>query len=188
MAHIISKTRQHEIEEEEENLNDFLEAIRGGTNDEDPINPTLESIERAQHNPMFNRLFDEILRNNANAHFLRLAQEGAKLPSDFDTAQILQTLEKHSHNDGGRGSDYFRYDLNQGNPPPPPPTKIDMLRQQVENLAQELNSGVKTTWFSLNDICPYPFDRNMHIPPFLQGFETPKFEKYRGKGDPRDHV
>ena len=26
------------------------------------------------------------------------------------------------------------------------------------------------------------------MPPFPRGFETPKFEKYRGKGDPRDHV
>lgn len=63
-----------------------------------------------------------------------------------------------------------------------------MLRQQVENLAQQLNSGVKTTRFSLNDICPYPFDRNMKMPPFPWGFETPKFEKYRGKGDPTNHV
>lgn len=77
---------QPEIEdEEEENLNDFQEAIGGGTNHEDPSTPTPEDIERAQHNPKFNRLFEEILRNNADAHFLRLAQEGAKLPSNIDT-------------------------------------------------------------------------------------------------------
>lgn len=117
------RNRQPEIEDEEENLNDFHEAVGGGTNDEDPSTTTPEDIERAQHNPKFNRLFDEILRKNANAYFLRLAQEGAKLPSNFDTAQIWQTSEQHSHNDGGRGGDYFRYDLNhQGIPPPPPPS------------------------------------------------------------------
>lgn len=133
-------------DEKEENLNNFQEAIGGGTNDEDRSTPTPEDIERAQHNPKFNRLFDEILRNNADAHFQRLAQEGTKLPSNFDTAQIRQTSEKHSRNDGGIWRDYFHYDLNhQGNPPPPPPSEIDMLRQQVENLAQQLNRGVKTT-------------------------------------------
>lgn len=82
------KNRQPEIEEEDENINEFHEAFGGGTNGEDPNTPTLEELERAQHNPKFNRLFDEILRNNANAHFLRLAQEGAKLPSNFDTTQL----------------------------------------------------------------------------------------------------
>lgn len=86
MAQTISmRNRQPEIEEEEENLNDFHEAFGGGTNEEDHNTPTLEDIERAQHDPKFKRVFDEILRNNANAHFLRLSQEGAKLPSNFDT-------------------------------------------------------------------------------------------------------
>lgn len=82
---------QLEIEDEEENLNNFHEVVGGDTNDEDPSLPTPEDIERAQHNPKFNRLFDEILRNNVDAYFLRLAQEGAKLPSDFDTADIWTT-------------------------------------------------------------------------------------------------
>lgn len=103
-----SKTRQLEIKlEEDEKKNDFEEAIGGGPNYEDPSTPTPKAIERAQHNLRFNRLFDEILKNNVDDHFLRLAQEEAKLPSNFDIAQIRQTSEHHSHNEGGRGRDYF---------------------------------------------------------------------------------
>lgn len=63
-----------------------------------------------------------------------------------------------------------------------------MLQQEVESLTQQLHSGVKTNQFSLNDICPYPFDRSLHMPPFPQGFETPKFKNYQGNRDPHDHV
>lgn len=147
MAQTRSRSRQLQIEEEEdENLNEFQEALGGNVNDKNPSTPTPEEIEREQHNPLFNQLFDEILKNNVDAHFLRLAQEGAKLPSDFDTTQLRQASEHHSRNEGGRGRDNLRYDLHQGNtPPPPPPNDIDILRQQVENLAQQLHSGEKTT-------------------------------------------
>lgn len=40
----------------------------------------------------------------------------------------------------------------------------------------------------MEDLCPYPFDRTLYMPPFPPHFETPRFNKYRGKGDPRDHV
>lgn len=190
MAQTRSRSRQREIEieEEEDNLNEFQEALGGNGNDENPGTPTPSTIERVQHNPHFNRLFDEILRSNADAHFLKLAQEGAKLPSDFDLAQLRQASERQSRHEEERRRDPIRYNIPRGNPPPPPPNEMEMLRQQVENLAQQLHSGVKTNQFSLKDICPYPFDRNLYMPPFPRGFETPKFEKYRGKGDPRDHV
>lgn len=191
MAHTWSHSRQREAkieEEEEENLNEFQKALGGNTNDENPSAPTPATIERAQHNPLFNRLFDKILRSNADAHFLKLAQEGEKISSDFDLAQLRQALDWQSHHEEERGRDPIRYNIPWGNPPPPPPNEIEMLRQQVKNLAQQLHSGVKTNQFSLNDICPYLFNINLYMPPFPWGFETPKFEKYRGKGDPHDHV
>lgn len=95
MAQTRSESRQREIEmeeEEEENLNEFQEALGGNANDENPSTPTSATIERAQHNPLFNRLFDKILRSNADAHFLKLAQEGEKLPSDFDLAQLKTSI------------------------------------------------------------------------------------------------
>jgi len=40
----------------------------------------------------------------------------------------------------------------------------------------------------LDDIYPYPFDGTLYMPPFPKNFETPKFDKYKGKGDPREHL
>lgn len=40
----------------------------------------------------------------------------------------------------------------------------------------------------MEDLRPYPYDRSLYMPPFPQHFESPKFDKYRGKGDPRDHI
>lgn len=42
--------------------------------------------------------------------------------------------------------------------------------------------------YTLEDLRPYPYDRSLYIPPFPPHFETPKFDKYKGKGDPRDHI
>lgn len=65
---------------------------------------------------------------------------------------------------------------------------MDMLRQQIQDLTQQLNSRRAQTRYALEDIFPYAFDRNMIMPPFPHNFETPKFKKYKGKGDARDHV
>lgn len=99
MAQTRSSTRQLEIEEEEEeNINEFQEALGGNANEENPSTPTPEAIERKKHNPLFNQIFDEILKNSIDAYFLRLSQEGAKLPSDFDIAQLRKASEHHSRN------------------------------------------------------------------------------------------
>lgn len=58
----------------------------------------------------------------------------------------------------------------------------------MQDLIQQVHSGRTQKQYVLEDICPYPFDRNIYMPPFPCTFETPKFDKYKGKGDPRDHV
>lgn len=45
-----------------------------------------------------------------------------------------------------------------------------------------------TVRYSINEICPYPFDRSLNMIPFPPNSDIPKFDKYDGKGDPRDHV
>lgn len=42
--------------------------------------------------------------------------------------------------------------------------------------------------YTMEDLRPYPCDRSLYMPPFPPHFETLKFDKYRGKGDPRDHI
>lgn len=81
MAQTRSRSRQQEIEEEEEeNLNEFQEALRGNTNEENPSTPTPVAIERAQHNPLFNQLFDEILRKNTDLTFYDLPKREPNYP------------------------------------------------------------------------------------------------------------
>lgn len=45
-----------------------------------------------------------------------------------------------------------------------------------------------TQRYSLEDICPYPFDKSLNMIPFPPNYEIPKYNKYNGKTDPQDHV
>lgn len=51
-----------------------------------------------------------------------------------------------------------------------------------------LQTGTTTKRFKFEEMCPYPFDTDMIKVPFPSKFEIPKYEKYKGKGDPRDHI
>lgn len=57
------------------------------------------------------------------------------------------------------------------------------LTQQMQDIQQGT-----TIRYSLNEICPYPFDRRLNMIPFPPNSDVPKFDKYDGKSDPRDHV
>ena len=60
------------------------------------------------------------------------------------------------------------------------------MKEALQGL-QEANHK-RDKQFKFEEMCPYPFDREMLRVPFPSNFEPPKFEKYKGKGDPRDHV
>lgn len=60
---------------------------------------------------------------------------------------------------------------------------MDLLRQQVQDLAQQLNSRRPQKRYSLKDICPYPFDKSIVMPPFSCNFRMPKFDRSRGHQD-----
>lgn len=47
--------------------------------------------------------------------------------------------------------------------------------------------GIKRS-YTPQDLYPNPFDRNIYMPPFPENFSVPKFDKYRGKGHPKDHI
>lgn len=42
--------------------------------------------------------------------------------------------------------------------------------------------------FKFDELCPYPFHKSIIVMPFPKLFEKPKFDKYKGKGDPHYHV
>ena len=42
--------------------------------------------------------------------------------------------------------------------------------------------------YSLDATCPFPFDKNMFMPPFPKGLEVPKYDKYLDTFDPHDQI
>lgn len=40
----------------------------------------------------------------------------------------------------------------------------------------------------MQDLRPYPFDHMLYMSTFPPHFDLPKFDRYRGKGDPSDHI
>lgn len=51
-----------------------------------------------------------------------------------------------------------------------------------------MKEGTHKKTYNFKEICPFPFDPSLSLTPYPLGFEIPKFDKYKGKGDPRDHV
>ena len=45
-----------------------------------------------------------------------------------------------------------------------------------------------TTLFTLDSICPFPFDKSLSMPHFPKGVELPNYDKYLGMSDPQDHL
>lgn len=72
-----------------------------------------------------------------------------------------------------------------------PLSDLSTLTQQIKALqgqVRELQGGTTTKKYTLEDICPYPFDRSLNMIPFPKHCEIPKFDRYNGKTDPIDHV
>ena len=56
------------------------------------------------------------------------------------------------------------------------------MQDQILQLMKDKDKP--TTQFTLNNICPFPFDKSFHMPPFPKGVELPKYDKYLGTFDP----
>ena len=71
------------------------------------------------------------------------------------------------------------------------PSDLSSLTQQIKALQgqiKELQGGTTIKKYTLEDICPYLFDRSLNMIPFPKNCEMPKFDLYNGKSDPIDHV
>ena len=65
------------------------------------------------------------------------------------------------------------------------------LLQQFKKLSKQVKAlGVqkKQALYIERDLRPNPFDKSLYMPPFPRHFEAPRFQKYRGKGNPIDHI
>jgi len=70
-------------------------------------------------------------------------------------------------------------------------TPIEALTQELDKLKKQfVNLQVSGTnkSYSMEDLCPFPFDKSIYMPPFPLNFTAPNFNKYRGKGSPIEHV
>ena len=45
-----------------------------------------------------------------------------------------------------------------------------------------------TKTYTLDTLCPFPFDKSIDTPPFPRGVELPKYDKYFGTSDPQGHL
>lgn len=55
-------------------------------------------------------------------------------------------------------------------------------------MLKELQVSIAKKSFKLKELCPYPFDHTIATTPFPKNFEIHKFDKYKWKGDPHNHV
>lgn len=164
-------------------------------------------IEEAQQDLGLHKILEILIEADKQKYFLLLSSKSIKIPEDFDTDQPKQTesVKKtksrtrtyntnhnntHDHDDANdqdvtnKKGDTNHWDTNTRNNP------LTTLMQQLQALQQQMEDMQQgtTTRYSLEDICPYPFDRSLNMAPFPPNSEIPKYDKYNGKSDPRDHI
>ena len=108
---------------------------------------------------------DKILEKHKECYILALAQQGAKLPSEFDVTNLKWDKEE---------------------------SPLDVATQKLQDLQMEMErmkrGKMQPTKFSLEKVCPLPFDKNITFMPFPQNVQIPKYDKYFGTSDPQDHL
>ena len=45
-----------------------------------------------------------------------------------------------------------------------------------------------TKIYTLDSLCPFPFENSIDMPPFPREVELPKYDIYLGNFDPQDHL
>ncbi len=107
-----------------------------------------------------------LINEEKEKYLLELAKQGAKLPFDYN----LKTLKVKEEE-----------------------TETTKLQKTIQALQEQLSQLVKAkdkpkAQFNFDEICPFPFDKGLHLPPFPKGIKIPKYDKYLGTTDPQDHL
>lgn len=118
-------------------------------------------IEDFQQNPELVSIMEKILEKHKEHYILALAQQGAKLPSDFDVTNLKRDEEE---------------------------SPLDLVTQKLQELQLEMErmkkGQIQPAEFSLEKVCPLPFDKNITFTPFPPNVQIPKYDKYFGTSDP----
>jgi len=70
----------------------------------------------------------------------------------------------------------------------PQPSPLNTEWEEMKVALKAIQGGNDPKTFKFETLCPYPFDRAITMIPFPKHFEIPKFDKFRGKGDPVTHI
>lgn len=129
-------------------------------------NRSIESkIEDFQQDPKLVDIMDKILEKNKEHYILTLAQQGAKLSFDFDVTNLKWNEEE---------------------------SPLDIVTQKLQDLQLEMErmkrGKIQLAKFSLEKVCPLPFDKSITFTPFPPNVQIPKYDKYFGTLDPQDHL
>jgi hypothetical protein len=108
---------------------------------------------------------EKILEQHKEQYFLSLAQQGTKLPSEFDVSNLKRDQEE---------------------------SPLDIVTQKLQDLQLEMErikrGKVQLTKFSLKKLCTLTFDISITLMPFPQNIQLPKHDKYFGTINPQDHL
>ena len=61
------------------------------------------------------------------------------------------------------------------------------MQDQMAQMMKDKDKPTTKT-YTLDALCPFPFDKTLDMPPFPQGVALPKYDKYVGTTDPQDHL
>lgn len=70
----------------------------------------------------------------------------------------------------------------------PTPTIVNSKWEEMKNSLKEIKVKNEEKAFKFKEVYLYHFDRLITSVPLPRNFETPKFHKYWGKGDPVSHI
>ena len=107
-----------------------------------------------------------LLNEEKEKYFLKLAQEGAKLPHHFNVETIITPEEETETSKLQK--------------------QLKIMQDQMAQMMRKKDKPVKT--FTMDALCPFPIDKSINMPPFPRGVELPKYDKYFGTTDPQDHL
>lgn len=113
---------------------------------------------RIQQEPIFQQYVERYLEQNKDKFLESLINKGARVPYNFDVDNKIQKQN------------------------PSQEEEIRQMKQMMEKMLQPKSS------FSLDSICPNPFDKSVSMKDFPKRVEFPQYDKYDGSGDPHGHV
>lgn len=103
-----------------------------------------EHIAKCQKDKNFQKVMEILLNEEKEKYFLKLAQEGAKLPHHFNVETII-TLEEETETSKLQ-------------------KQLKIMQDQMAQMMLEKDKPVKT--FKMDTLCPFPFDKSINMPPF----------------------